>query len=156
MRKLALSTVKCNLMSTGCLVNAAEYSNVKAVGCNLHVRLNCLPCTFNAKPVSMLKCYGHESEECIFIDFSFVQNNYKMFSASEAASNSSEQVVLLNERYVWVCFLLSFCFNLLILSCTWFKVTMIVIKCVLPRVVSTACWMVCLTIKKEKWLSNIS
>ena len=99
MRRLALYTVKCNPMSAGSLVYAAEYSNVKLVGCNLHVSLNCLPCTFNAKPVTMLKCYGHESEECIFIDFSFaVQNHYKMLSASEAASNSSEQVVLFNER----------------------------------------------------------
>lgn len=30
----------------------------KAVGCNLHLSLNRLPCTFNAKPVRMLKCYS--------------------------------------------------------------------------------------------------
>lgn len=116
MRRLALYTVKCNPMSAGCLVYAAENSNVKAVGCNLHVGLNCLPRTFNAKPVTMLKCYDHENEECIFIDISFVvQNNYKMFSASEAASDSSEQVALLmKDIFESVCFFFfSFAFALI-------------------------------------------
>lgn len=52
---LALWAVTCNPMSASCFDYAAEISNVKAVGCNLHLSLNCLLCTLNAKPVKNAK-----------------------------------------------------------------------------------------------------
>lgn len=61
-------TVMCDPVSAGCFDYAAEDSFVRAVGCNLHLSLNCLPCTFNAKPVRMLKCYSNKNEEFVFID----------------------------------------------------------------------------------------
>lgn len=63
--RLALYTV---VYTVAVFDYAAENSYVRAVGCNLHLSLNCLPCTLNAKPVRMLKSYNNENEECIFID----------------------------------------------------------------------------------------
>lgn len=145
-------------MNASCFDYAAESSNVKVVGCDLHLSLNCLLCTLNAKPVRMLKCYNDKNEECIFIDVSFVVQK-QLRDALCIRSCKWFHWTVLSERYFEsVCsFLFSvFCFVLFILSCTWFKVKTIVIKYVLPQVgwliaVGTAYWMGCFTIKKEKW-----
>lgn len=47
------STLNCNI----CLILSWKLnvkSSVTAVGCNIHLSLNCLPCTLNAMPVRML------------------------------------------------------------------------------------------------------
>lgn len=89
------------------IIYAAEKSYVTAVGCNLHLSLNCLPCTLNAKPVRMLKCYEHE--ECIFIDFSFIQKHHPMFSAPQAAGDLSSLKDILS-LVATICCSLAFCF----------------------------------------------
>lgn len=39
----------CSCVHWGYCDDAAEKSSVRAVGCNLHLSLNCLLCTLNAK-----------------------------------------------------------------------------------------------------------
>lgn len=125
--RLAFHTVTCNPMSAS-FDYAAESSHVRAVGCNLHLSLNCLPCTFNAKPVRMLKCYNddNKNEECIFIDDLICSKTLQ-----DVSVRSCEWFFL----SPFAPFCLSLALFLLLLSCTWFKL----IDCY--KVSSTTSWL---------------
>lgn len=104
--------IKCELWGRLCILLCILWlfwlymllkNHVTAFGCNLHLSLNCLPCTLNAKPVRMLKC----NEECIFIDLSFIQKHHLMFSAPQAAGDLSCLKDILS---LVACWSLAFCF----------------------------------------------